>query len=152
MHLKPRLDNDLYQRLLLVLSIWFLLFLLSNFLHLPILLPSLILPIALILATLKSSLQLEVDNRSVLVTGCDTGFGLRLAQHLESLGFTVFAGCLLADRKGEGAEELRQLGKPRLQVIQLDVTKEEDWKETTRLIKEKTGEKGLWGIVNNAGW
>jgi len=30
----------------------------------------------------------------VLVTGCDSGFGLALAKHFHKLGFTVFAGCL----------------------------------------------------------
>jgi len=147
-----RLDLDLYQRLALVTLAALPLIYICSLVGVPLLLTGLLLPTALGLATLKSSLQLEVENRTVLVTGCDTGFGLKLAQHLEALGFTVFAGCLLADRKGEGAEQLRQLGKPRLQVIQLDVTKEEDWRETVRLIKEKTGERGLWGIVNNAGW
>jgi 3-hydroxybutyrate dehydrogenase len=36
--------------------------------------------------------------------GCDTGFGLSLAHHLHSLGFTVFAGCLFADRLAAAVE------------------------------------------------
>lgn len=36
-----------------------------------------------------------MDDKSVLITGCDSGFGLALAKHLHKLGFTVFAGCLL---------------------------------------------------------
>ena len=132
-------------------------------LHLPLLVTLLLAPLAIGLACLKSWLQLEVEDRwvvvvetpcprAVLVTGCDTGFGLKLAQHLESLGFTVFAGCLLADQGGEGAEELRSLAKPRLRVLQLDVTSQEQWEQVAAAIREDVGERGLWGIVSNAGW
>jgi len=102
----------------------------------------------------QSSLQLDIEDRSVLITGCDTGFGLVLAKHLHSLGFKVFAGCLLADSDGAGATELRSVGGPDLHVIQLDVTKPEDWSNASVYIKEhlSTASKGLWGLVNNAGW
>lgn len=33
-----------------------------------------------------------MKGKSVLITGCDTGFGLALAKHLRGQGFTVFAG------------------------------------------------------------
>jgi len=146
MNLKLRLDNDLYQRLLLITLSCMPLWCISSFLF------SLLLSIALALATLKSSLQLEVKDRSVLVTGCDTGFGLTLAKHLESLGFTVFACCLLAERNGEGAQELKSLKRKNLHVLQLDVTNPEQWQEVANYVKDRTGDKGLWGIVNNAGW
>ena len=54
------------------------------------------------------------------------------------LGFTVFAGCLLADKAGDGAEELRKLASPKLHVIQLDVTKQEDWDKCKEYIKKNT--------------
>merc|ERR1711973_193442 len=103
---------------------------------------------------IQSSLQLEVGQKSVLITGCDTGFGLVLAKHLHSLGLTVFAGCLLADRDGAGARELRDIKSNHLHVIQLDVTNQEDWKNAKKLIQEKlpSSSPGLWGLVNNAGW
>lgn len=47
----------------------------------------------------------------------------------------MFAGCLLADKEGEGAQELRQLASPKLHVVQLDVTKQEDWDKTRDYIK-----------------
>merc|ERR1712127_102127 len=150
MQVKVRLDLDLYQRLALVTLASLPVLYLCSWLPLPSLLTSLLLPVVPALATLKSFLQLEVEDRCVLITGCDTGFGHRLAQHLEGLGFTVFAGCLFADR--DGAAELRALAKPRLNVVQLDVTNVDQWREAARVIKEKTGERGLWGIVNNAGW
>ena len=54
------------------------------------------------------------------------------------LGFTVFAGCLLADKAGAGAEELRQLSSPKLHVVQLDVTKQEDWDAVLQYVKKNT--------------
>jgi len=77
---------------------------------------------------------------------------LNLAKHLHSLGCKVFAGCLLKDKGGEGAKELQKLASSgRMHVIQLDVTKDEDWKKAADYIaKESNGQ--LWGLVNNAGW
>jgi len=152
MSIKLRLDNDLYQRILLLLAASLPLFYLLPY-SLYFLLV-LLLMVAIILATLKSSLQLEPDGKSVLVTGCDTGFGLALSKHLAGLGFKVFSGCLLADKNGPGAEELRGLQDPNIKVLQLDVTKAEDWDKAHELIKENLGASspGLWGIVNNAGW
>jgi len=105
-------------------------------------------------AVLQSSVQLEIEDKSVLITGCDTGFGLVLAKHLHSLGFYVFAGCLLADRNGPGATELRELKSNRLHVIQLDVTNNDEWKKAKEFINKTlpSSSVGLWGLVNNAGW
>ncbi len=60
-------------------------------------------------------------------------------------GFKVFAGCLF--KEGEGGQALAKLG---IDVLQLDVTKEEQWDEAISHIKSITN--GLWGLVNNAGW
>lgn len=43
--------------------------------------------------------HLQVRGKAVLITGCDSGFGHALAKHLHTLGFTVFAGCLLKVHK-----------------------------------------------------
>ncbi|XP_045607758.1 D-beta-hydroxybutyrate dehydrogenase, mitochondrial isoform X2 [Procambarus clarkii] len=88
--------------------------------------------------------------KSVVVTGCDTGFGNTLALHLDNLGFRVFAGCLQAG--GEGAENLKRNGSQRLHVLQMDVTKQEQVDKAAEEVKEllPSGE-GLWGLVNNAG-
>ena len=61
-----------------------------------------------------------------------------MAKHLRGLGFTVFAGCLLADKKGEGAEELRHLASPKLHVVQLDVTKQDQWDTIKDYIKKNS--------------
>ena len=80
---KLRLDLDCYQRLLLALVSSLCLASLLSLLGLSLASWLAILaPGAASLAVLQSSLQLEVGDKSVLVTGCDTGFGLALAKHL----------------------------------------------------------------------
>merc|ERR1711915_208529 len=128
MNFNLRLDHDLYQRLLLVFTASISFSYVASYLMFSLITwVSLLLPFSVCLAVLKSSLQLDVGDKSVLITGCDTGFGLSLAKHLAGLGFNVFAGCLLADKDGPGATELRKLGNPRLHVLQLDITKQKDW-------------------------
>uniref|UniRef100_A0A8C5L9U9 Hydroxysteroid (17-beta) dehydrogenase 2 n=1 Tax=Jaculus jaculus TaxID=51337 RepID=A0A8C5L9U9_JACJA len=92
---------------------------------------------------------LPVDQKAVLVTGSDSGFGHALAKHLDKLGFTVFAGVL--DEKGSGAEELRKSCSERLSVLQMDVTKPEEIKDAHSKVIERIKDKGLWAVVNNAG-
>ena len=54
--------------------------------------------------------------------GCDTGFGYETAKHLHKIGFKVYAGCL--NKAGEGSLDLEKEG---IDVLQLDVTKEDEW-------------------------
>ncbi|XP_070783896.1 D-beta-hydroxybutyrate dehydrogenase, mitochondrial [Enoplosus armatus] len=95
----------------------------------------------------------EVRGKAVLITGCDSGFGHALARHLHKLGFTVFAGCLLKDKGGEGAKELEEFHSDRMKVVQLDVSSEEQVNQAVDYIKEnlEAPERGLWAVVNNAG-
>nr|XP_044996787.1 17-beta-hydroxysteroid dehydrogenase type 2 isoform X2 [Jaculus jaculus] len=83
---------------------------------------------------------LPVDQKAVLVTGSDSGFGHALAKHLDKLGFTVFAGVL--DEKGSGAEELRKSCSERLSVLQMDVTKPEEIKDAHSKVIERIKDKG----------
>uniref|UniRef100_A0A8C6W7L6 Estradiol 17-beta-dehydrogenase 2 n=1 Tax=Nannospalax galili TaxID=1026970 RepID=A0A8C6W7L6_NANGA len=92
---------------------------------------------------------LPVDQKAVLVTGTDSGFGHGLAKQLDKLGFTVFAGVL--DERGPGAEELRKTCSKRLLVLQMDITKLEQIKDAHSKVLEKTQDTGLWALVNNAG-
>ncbi|XP_072546384.1 D-beta-hydroxybutyrate dehydrogenase, mitochondrial [Salminus brasiliensis] len=87
--------------------------------------------------------------RAVLITGCDSGFGYRLAKTLDSMGFIVFAGCLYSD--GHGAQSLAKEASPRLKLLQLDVTRDEDVKLAKAFVEANLPEKGLWAVVNNAG-
>uniref|UniRef100_A0A3P8THP1 3-hydroxybutyrate dehydrogenase, type 1 n=1 Tax=Amphiprion percula TaxID=161767 RepID=A0A3P8THP1_AMPPE len=95
----------------------------------------------------------EVKGKAVFITGCDTGFGNALAKHLHKLGFTVFAGCFLKDKDGEGAKELEEFHSDRMKVVQLDVCSEEQVNKAVEFIKDnlEDSERGLWAVVNNAG-
>lgn len=101
---------------------------------------------------MKNLPKVPGDNRSVLITGCDSGFGYLTALKLNSLGFYVFATCL--DIESDGAKELPLIctNPRRLKVLQLNVTNESDIirivKEVER--KEKIGIK-FWSLINNAG-
>uniref|UniRef100_A0A8C6D6H1 Hydroxysteroid 17-beta dehydrogenase 2 n=2 Tax=Moschus TaxID=68410 RepID=A0A8C6D6H1_MOSMO len=92
---------------------------------------------------------LPVDQKAVLITGCDSGFGHGLAKYLDELGFTVFAGVL--DERGSGAEELRRTCSKHLSVLQLNITNTQEIKEAYSKVKEKVQNKGLWAVINNAG-
>ncbi|XP_053198594.1 D-beta-hydroxybutyrate dehydrogenase, mitochondrial [Scomber japonicus] len=95
----------------------------------------------------------EVKGKAVFISGCDSGFGHALAKHLHKLGFTVFAGCLLKDKDGEGAKELEEFHSDRMKVVQLDVCSDEQVNEAVEYIKDnlEDSERGLWAVVNNAG-
>lgn len=76
----------------------------------------------------------------VLITGCDSGFGFQLARCLDQRGFTVFAGCLRAD--GPGARSLARLCSSSLQLLQLDVTQDQDVEQALRTVQEQLPHKG----------
>ncbi|KAL3841980.1 hypothetical protein ACJMK2_020056 [Sinanodonta woodiana] len=93
--------------------------------------------------------HLPVGNKTVLVTGCDSGFGNALVKKLDSIGMHVFAGCL--DTLNPGAIALSNSCSNRVTLLKLDITKKEDIAAVTKAIQEKVTSDGLWGLVNNAG-
>ncbi|NXM67901.1 RDH7 dehydrogenase, partial [Serilophus lunatus] len=88
-----------------------------------------------------------LEEKQVLITGCDSGFGNLLARQLDQRGLRVLAACLTA----AGAAELRAAASPRLQTVLLDVTSSQSIAAVTAWVKERVGDQGLWGLVNNAG-
>ncbi|KAF7703713.1 hypothetical protein HF521_022720 [Silurus meridionalis] len=86
-------------------------------------------------------------SKYVYITGCDSGFGNLLARHLDKCGFCVVAACFT--EKGE--EELKKSCSSRISTVHLDVTRQESMDKAANFIKELVGQKGLWGVVNNAG-
>jgi NAD(P)-dependent dehydrogenase (short-subunit alcohol dehydrogenase family) len=84
--------------------------------------------------------------RSVLVTGASTGIGRATALRLDGSGWRVFAGV----RKETDAESLRQEASPNLVPVILDVTEPEQIAAAAARI-EAESERGLGGLVNNAG-
>jgi NAD(P)-dependent dehydrogenase (short-subunit alcohol dehydrogenase family) len=88
-----------------------------------------------------------MSERYILVTGASTGIGRATALHLDKQGFHVFAGV----RKTADGESLRAEASQRLQPIILDVTKCEQIAAAREQITATVGDKGLYGLVNNAG-
>ena len=85
--------------------------------------------------------------KTVVITGASTGIGRACALRLDQAGWNVFAGV----RKHVDEEALRREGSPRLVPLRLDVTDEAGIEESARRVAEATGERGLDGLVNNAG-
>ncbi|XP_061272756.1 retinol dehydrogenase 16-like [Bos javanicus] len=89
----------------------------------------------------------HLEDKFVFITGCDSGFGNLLARQLDQRGLRVLAACLTE----QGAEQLRNQTSDRLQTVILDITQTENVTATTNWVKERVGDRGLWGLVNNAG-
>ncbi|KAK2503449.1 hypothetical protein MC885_006001, partial [Smutsia gigantea] len=89
----------------------------------------------------------HLRDKYVFITGCDSGFGNLLARQLDTRGLRVLAACLTE----EGAEQLRRRTSDRLETVILDVTKTDDIAAAAQWVKERVGDRGLWGLVNNAG-
>ncbi|XP_051026193.1 retinol dehydrogenase 7 [Acomys russatus] len=89
----------------------------------------------------------HLEDKYVFITGCDSGFGNLLARQLDRRGMRVLAACLTET----GAEQLRSKTSNRLETVVLDVTKTESVVAATQWVKERVGNRGLWGLVNNAG-
>ncbi|XP_069066360.1 retinol dehydrogenase 7-like [Pleurodeles waltl] len=86
-------------------------------------------------------------DKYVLITGCDSGFGNKLARQLDEQGLRVLAACLTQ----KGAEQLKEATSQRLQTVILDVTSKMSVAAMAQWVKEQVGDRGLWGLVNNAG-
>ncbi|CAL1267385.1 unnamed protein product [Larinioides sclopetarius] len=93
--------------------------------------------------------RIKPENKAVLITGCDSGFGHLLAKQLDSKGFRVYATCL--QPTGHGATELKLKSSENLKVLEMDVTKDESVSKAVKFIKEDLGSHELWAVVNNAG-
>ncbi|CAF1111747.1 unnamed protein product, partial [Adineta ricciae] len=91
------------------------------------------------------SRTIDPRNKSVLISGCDTGVGYLSAIELDKKGFHVFVGVLRQDNIILLKEKLSS----RATVFRLDITKQEDIDEAYDLITGKVDT--LYGLVNNAG-
>uniref|UniRef100_A0A8D0HKS7 Retinol dehydrogenase 5 n=1 Tax=Sphenodon punctatus TaxID=8508 RepID=A0A8D0HKS7_SPHPU len=86
-------------------------------------------------------------DKHVFITGCDSGFGNMLAKRLDKKGFRVLAACLTQ----KGADNLQRASSPVLRTTLLDVTSSESIRKAVEWVRGEVGEKGLFGLVNNAG-
>ncbi|KAM6216402.1 retinol dehydrogenase 16-like [Rhynchocyon petersi] len=89
----------------------------------------------------------HLQDKYVFITGCSSGFGNLLARQLDLRGLRVLAAC----RSEQAAENLKRQTSDRLETVILDVTQTEGIAAATQWVKEHVGDRGLWGLVNNAG-
>ncbi len=87
------------------------------------------------------------DQMAVVVTGASTGIGAACALDCAGRGMTVFAGV----RDPRAGEALAAKGGPLLIPITIDVTDEPSIARSVEAVQLVVGEKGLGGLVNNAG-
>lgn len=93
----------------------------------------------------------NLSGKSVLITGCSTGFGRLAAEYFARQGAKVFA--TMRNMPRSEADELRLLAlneRLDLQVIEIDVTKDASVEEGVRLAEAAAG-GALDVLINNAG-
>ncbi|PVZ69472.1 SDR family NAD(P)-dependent oxidoreductase [Pelagibaculum spongiae] len=85
-----------------------------------------------------------LQDKSILITGCSSGIGLRAAQLLKQRGYKVYASA----RKAEDVAKLQEQG---FIALQLDVTSHQQMDQAIEFIcKDNNGRLGA--LFNNAGY
>ena len=87
--------------------------------------------------------------KTTLITGCSSGFGMLTAIRLASSGYSVFATMRNLEKKENLLKEVNNSGT-QIELIELDVTKNDTIIEVLDTIKSKTGR--LDYLINNAGY
>ncbi|MFC7063428.1 SDR family NAD(P)-dependent oxidoreductase [Halobacillus seohaensis] len=88
----------------------------------------------------------DLKQQVILVTGANRGQGKAIAEHLASLGGIVVVGARNYDKAQEVAVAI---GEDHAYPVQLDVTKESQWKSAVDMVIDKFGKIDV--LVNNAG-
>jgi len=94
----------------------------------------------------ESKETIDVQGKSVFISGCDTGFGHGLALRLDKLGMRVYAGCVTE----KGINELRAKCSPNIQPFLCDITNPDHISNAVKVVS-RTSPNGLFALVNNAG-
>lgn len=90
----------------------------------------------------------DITSKVIFISGCDSGMGRVIAQHLDSLGIPVFAGCLTK----AGADSLQSETSDKLQTVLVDITSSDSIQQALQFIQANIlPGTYFWGIVNNAG-
>lgn len=92
----------------------------------------------------KSRPKLDINGRYILVTGCDSGFGLGVVEQLIAKGASVIAFTYTK----EGANRALQVGAKAAHYF--DITDQDALKTAVSQVLELCQGK-LWGVVHNAG-
>ena len=95
-------------------------------------------------------LTLDISGKTIIISGCDSGFGLALANNLLAK-YEVFLICGVFSLESAGAKELKEFNKVKL--VKLNITDQKSvddfFEEVKAFLSVKKSE--LWGLVNNAG-
>jgi NAD(P)-dependent dehydrogenase (short-subunit alcohol dehydrogenase family) len=83
----------------------------------------------------------------VVVTGTSTGIGAATVSRLANKGFHVFAGV----RREADAEAARSVANGAVTPLMIDITDSAMIDAAAKTVEEAVGERGLAGLVNNAG-
>jgi NAD(P)-dependent dehydrogenase (short-subunit alcohol dehydrogenase family) len=97
-----------------------------------------------VVRSVKELARLDMKNRWLVITGCDSGIGLGVVEQLAAEGADVIACTYTA----EGAERAAKAGAKH--TLRFDITDEAAVQDAVRQINEKTG-GNLWALVHNAG-
>ncbi|XP_063069922.1 retinol dehydrogenase 7-like [Engraulis encrasicolus] len=108
-----------------------------------------LLPVAVfVIWYIRDSMEIDdIDKKHVVITGCDSGFGNLAAKQLDRQGFHVIAACL----SESGSYELSKAASPRLKTVLLNVKDSASIDRAVEMVRRETGERGLYGLINNAG-
>ena len=94
-----------------------------------------------------------MENKTILITGSNSGFGRLIAETLAQAGYTTFASMRETTGKNKiAAEEIKQLAereKLPLHAVELDVTSDASVERAVSRIIAQTGR--IDSLVNNAG-
>jgi NAD(P)-dependent dehydrogenase (short-subunit alcohol dehydrogenase family) len=90
---------------------------------------------------------MDGDRGYVVVTGTSTGIGAATGVHLAETGFHVFAGV----RREADGEALQAQTQEKLTPLIIDVTDESTISSAAAAVADAVGDRGLAGLVNNAG-
>jgi len=85
--------------------------------------------------------------KTVVITGTSSGIGRATALRLAARGFQVFAGV----RKPKDGDALRTESQGAVVPVEIDVTDRARIESAALLVQSKVGDRGLDGLVNNAG-
>ena len=77
--------------------------------------------------------KVNIREKFVLITGCDSGFGRETAIRLDEMGACVFATCLTK----EGEQSLKSVTSDKLKIFQMDVTNSQQIKELYGEVKQQ---------------
>lgn len=91
--------------------------------------------------------NLSENQQAVLITGASSGIGAACAIDLASRGIRVYAGV----RRSEDGQRLVDKSGNNISPLILDVTDRPSIRAAVSLIEEQMQERGLAGLVNNAG-